>query len=53
MNLNSILNDNEIQDIPILYVLRIITAIQREDILRNESCRARKKLFNVNESIKE
>ena len=53
MNLNSVLNNAEIQDIPILYVLRIITAIQKEYILNNESCRARKKLFNFNESIKE
>lgn len=53
MNLNSILNDTEIQDIPILYVLRIITAIQREDILRNEPGHVRKKLFNFNESVKE
>lgn len=53
MNLNSILNNAELQDIPILYVLRIMTAIQKEYILSNESSHVRKKLFNFNESIKE
>jgi hypothetical protein len=36
MRLKNILNDSEIQDIPILYVLRVITAVQKE-IINEES----------------
>ena len=52
MRLKNILNDAEIQDIPILYVLRVITAVQKE-IINEESCTICKNLSKFDESIKE
>lgn len=52
MRLKNILNDSEIQDIPILYVLRVITAVQKE-IINEESGTICKKLSKFDESVKE
>lgn len=52
MRLKNILNDSEIQDIPILYVLRVITAVQKE-IINEESSAICKKLSKFDESVKE
>ena len=52
MRLKNILNDSEIQDIPILYVLRVITAVQKE-IIDEESSNICKRLSESYERIKE
>ena len=52
MRLKNILNDSEIQDIPILYVLRVITAVQKE-IIDEESSDICKRLAESYERIKE
>lgn len=52
MRLKNILNDSEIQDIPILYVLRVITAVQKE-IINEESSAICTRLSERYEQIKE
>lgn len=52
MNIMNILNDTEIQDIPILYILRIINVVQKE-IINEQSDTICKNLSKFDESIKE
>ena len=51
MNIMNILNDTEIQDIPILYILRIINVVQKE-IINEQSDTICKNLSKFDESIK-
>lgn len=52
MNILNVLNDKELSDIPILYILRVIHSIQKE--MNNEqSSNVRKELYKSNESVKE
>lgn len=52
MNILNILNDEQLKDIPILYILRVVDAIQREKLNErpSEIC---KELHKNNESVKE
>ena len=52
MNIMNILNDTEIQDIPILYILRVINVVQKE-IINEQSDTICKNLSKFDESIKE
>ena len=52
MNILNILNDEQLKDIPILYILRVIDAIQRENLNERPS-KICKKLHKNNESVKE
>ena len=52
MNIMNILNNTEIQDIPILYILRIINVVQKE-IINEQSDTICKNLSKFDESIKE
>ena len=51
MNVLNILNNSEISDIPILYILRVIHVIQKENI-DEQSCSFIKKLFESDEQVK-
>ena len=51
MNILNILNDKELSDIPILYILRVIHSVQKE--IRNEqSSNVCEELHKHNESVK-
>ena len=52
MNIMNILNNTEIQDIPILYILRVINVAQKE-IINEQSDTICKNLSKFDESIKE
>ena len=52
MNIMNILNNTEIQDIPILYILRVINVVQKE-IINEQSSTICKNLSKFDESIKE
>ena len=52
MNIMNILNNTEIQDIPILYILRVINVVQKE-IINEQSDTICKNLSKFDESIKE
>lgn len=52
MNIMNILNNTEIQDIPILYILRVINVVQKE-IINEQSGTICKNLSKFDESIKE
>lgn len=52
MNIMNILNNTEIQDIPILYILRVINVVQKE-IINEQSSTICKNLSKLDESIKE
>ena len=52
MNILNILNNKELSDIPILYILRIIDAIQKESI-DGKSCSSSSQLPKSNEWVKE
>lgn len=52
MDISKILNNKELQDIPILYILRVIHIIQKEQI-NDQSCAVCEKLYNNNKSVKE
>lgn len=52
MNILKILESEELQDIPILYILRIIHVIQKEKI-NAESSNICEKLSKNNERVKE
>lgn len=52
MNVLNILNNPELSDIPILYILRVIHAIQKEES-NGQSSSFSTKLFESNERIKE
>lgn len=52
MRVEKILENSDIQDIPILYVLRVITAIQKE-ILDEQSGRICENLSKNNKQYKE
>ena len=52
MNILNILNNEGLKDIPILYILRIIDVIQKEELDERPS-QICKKLYKNNESVKE
>ena len=52
MNIMDILHKEEIQDIPILYILRVINLVQKE-IINEQSGTICKNLSKFDESIKE
>lgn len=49
MDILSIINSKELSDIPILYILRVIHVIQKDE----QSCKFCEKLSKNNERIKE
>lgn len=49
MNITNILNSKELQDIPILYILRIINEIQKENIKDGKSGSTCEELSKNNE----
>lgn len=51
MNILNILNDKELSDIPILYILRVIHSVQKE-IQNEQSSNVREELHRHNESVK-
>ena len=52
MNVLNILNNPELSDIPILYILRVIHAVQKE-YNNGQSSNVSEKLFEINERVKE
>ena len=52
MNILKLLNNPELRDIPILYVIRVVHVIQKEIINEQPSIYG-SKLFESNESVKE
>lgn len=51
MNVLSIINNPELSDIPILYILRVIHAIQKENS-NGQSSSFSEKLFEIDERVK-
>lgn len=52
MNILKLLNNPELKDIPILYVIRVVHVIQKE-LLNEQPSVYGSKLFEPNESVKE
>lgn len=52
MNIINILNNKELEDIPILYILRVLNVIQKEN-LNGQSSTVSQRLYKSNKSIKE
>lgn len=52
LNILSIINDKDINDIPILYILRVVNAIQKE-LEDEQSCYFCNELSENNKQIKE
>ncbi len=52
MDILKIINDENLKDVPILDILKVINAIQKESI-NEESCRKCQRIYSNNESVKE
>ena len=52
MDFHKIINDKELQDIPIMYILRVIHAIQKE-LINDRSSSSRKTILDEYKSNKE